>query len=539
MSGREHSSSQRDPDRPVLCAALLSSACAMLRDGGEVAEAIDRIETVLGTQVRDVAWQHGLLGMSVARPPGDRNANLFCLPHLLEILQDHAGRLPAAVVERVREATRLTVAFAERRWDEEVFDPHRDFKAYSNIFVLYCQALLLAGLHARDERLLRAAEGQWRRWHSHVAYYGIDEFCSPTYNDIIYTALRRMHGAARSEWMREQIRDVLDHVVALQYAIAHPRLGLPVCGASRDYRRFLSPGGGRLRLFDEEADGDGYVRPAAVRAEYAGRRWPHHVRGRATTWPFRFGCWQSEGAAVGTMTGGNYFPQQIHWMAAVGEAPDRRAVAWLPGGFAITNGFVAQRDAEALCVFARREVPYTRTQETVPDDRAAALLAERGFYRFGLGLSDGWDRVERAGPRLVTRAYGHTLVVQPFLIDGEQVRAMALRAERSKPRQCRQAFDEHLFDDEAAWFGCHVWLGAGAQPRPAVGVCVERADRRIEVRSDDGLAVRLFRQPAGEVTELYDEDWRTTPLLACPTGALWPGELAARSAARGAALSGG
>lgn len=35
----------------------------------------------------------------------------------------------------------------------------------------------------------------------------------------------------------------------------------------------------------------------------------------------------------------------------------------------------------------------------------------------------------------------------------------------------------------------------------------------------------LFQPPSGEFTELYDEDWRTTPLVESPMMTLWPGEL--------------
>jgi len=42
--------------------------------------------------------------------------------------------------------------------------------------------------------------------------------------------------------------------------------------------------------------------------------------------------------------------------------------------------------------------------------------------------------------------------------------------------------------------------------------------------------LRLFEHASGELTELYEEDWRTTPLLQCPSMELRPGEMTARAA---------
>ncbi len=63
-------------------------------------------------------------------------------------------------------------------------------------------------------------------------------------------------------------------------------------------------------------------------------------RGARGLLPFRFQTWQTRDAAMGSMTGGNYFPQQIHLMVAVGAAPEERATAFFQADpWNVLNGY--------------------------------------------------------------------------------------------------------------------------------------------------------------------------------------------------------
>jgi catechol 2,3-dioxygenase len=342
------------------------------------ARAVEIVDALLGLQVaEESASIYGQFPMRVGGRPGDLNAALFAMPRLIDLLDRGRGTMPPSLAERCAAAIRRAVVAAERRWDDEVFDPHRDHQAYTNIFLLYIQALTLGGSHDGDSRLLRKATGQWRRWFNHVAYHGIDEFASPTYNDIDYGALRGIREHTDDAGVRFEADLALDHLCALGHAITHPTLRLPVCGSSRDYRRFLRPGPCEPRIVRDAAAGT-YRAPAAVTREYRARAFPHTVRGRATTVPFRFQSWQVERAALGSMTGGNYFWQQIHCLAAVGRSATEREAVFLPGAYTPTGGYVSQAAGTALCVFNRLPQTLHRTQRRVPDARLAGAGGGRG-----------------------------------------------------------------------------------------------------------------------------------------------------------------
>jgi hypothetical protein len=48
---------------------------------------------------------------------------------------------------------------------------------------------------------------------------------------------------------------------------------------------------------------------------------------------------------------------------------------------------------------------------------------------------------------------------------------------------------------------------------------------KLMLDEPNGLAITLHLNPAGGDVEIYDQDWRTLPLLDCPEGTLKPGEL--------------
>jgi len=494
-------------------------------DEADISRATTIVDAIIGLQVDDLdARTHGQFPMGLGRRVGDLNATLFLMPHLIQLLANGAPKMPTQAARRYAACVQRGILAAERRWDEERFDLHRDHKAYTNIFLLYIQALLLAGNHYGDPRLSRKATAQWQRWFNHISYYGIDEFASPTYGNVDYSALKTIHEQSQDAQVRKESGAVLQHLSALVHAVTHPVLRLQVCGSSRNYRRFLSQEACETQCVREGPQSP--YTPDGVRDEYRDRSFPYTARGRATAVPFRFQSWQDRHAAVGTMTGGNYFWQQIHCMLAVGRNGSERAVAFIPGAYTPTSGYVCQRENTALCVFTRQPNTYHRTQSPMPDEEVHAF--QRGF---GIGLTANWSHRSAELGRLTLSAYGHEVDLVAFDIRGGQAHPVELpRVQHDDVGQgrfhpARVSFDALQFPPESTRFGCLLTVRQEGAPGTPLRVSCTEDHGTLSVRSDNGLSVRLFQQPSGEVTELYEDDWRISPLLECPTQTLHPGEL--------------
>ncbi len=98
---------------------------------------------VLDTQFFEPPWDYGRFPMLLPEDSRDLNAVLFLAPHLAEIHTHWLPVLPEALAERFRRAIAAAAVAVVRRWDDELFDVPRDYKAYSNIFILYILAPLL------------------------------------------------------------------------------------------------------------------------------------------------------------------------------------------------------------------------------------------------------------------------------------------------------------------------------------------------------------------------------------------------------------
>ena len=482
--------------------------------------ACDILRHVSGLQLVEPEWRYGQLPIRTERNYTDRNSNCFLMPFLLEVLTEHREQLPIDLRAEFATVVERATVFLERRWDNELFVPHRDGVLYTNIFLLYIQGLLLAAQYYDSERLLLKGKAQWRRWFNHVAYNGMDEFASPTYSRVDYEALTCIHELAPTARMREEARLVLDHLCTLQYAVSHPVLKMPVCGASRCYRRYLAPGNEGVPLVEAD-DAGPYRQPEAARREYAQRTFPHEASGRATAVPHRFQSWQVADAGMGSMTGGNYFPQNIHCIVAVGRSSEEKEVLTVPGSHTFRSGFCAQAGPNALCVFTRRPQYYNRTQYIRPDEWMDEVEEK---HPPSIGVSEGWDLREEPG-RLVANAYGRAVHVFPFMVDG--VDAVPAPLERKQLLVYHHSRTCYLFPQGPEWFGCAVVLATQDQEVPTPDLSFRIEEREARVTCGDALCLRLFLQPAGEVTQLYGDDWRATPLFNCPVGTLWPGEMAA------------
>ena len=529
-----HEPTQRigPPDGNIGFTYTLNYARLLLRRdrSGDRARAEIVLDSFLGLQFVEPAWRAGHLPIRPnSMAGGDLNANVFLVPILSGIYEEGLGKLSAKMQRRYRKRFSLAVEFLERRWDEEIFVVHRDHKLYTNIFVGWIEGLLLAGLALDDERLIRKAEGQWHRWFNHIAYTGIDEYLSPRYYEIGLASLLNIFERSRSPSMRREAQMVLDHYVIAQHAAHHPVLEMPVCGASRDYRAYFGPGGGKVAFVGQPALRS-YAPPEGVLEEYRKRAFPYELRGRATAVPYRFQSWQSETAGVGSSTGGVCFRQNVQCMVAVGEGPGERAVLTVPGEFSHTGGYVDQQGPEALCVFGREPDSYTRTQRRIPDGEVIEGTALGGRGRFspcGIGVSDGWKETRNEPGELVLEAYGHSVHISPFVVEGDRPRPVQL--EKKDVIVHDHDIQAYSFGDEPDWMGFHLALQKLKDRTDPPSFSIIREGRRTTYRCGDRFVVKLHALPTGEHRELYAEDWRTLPLFECPTQTLWPGELAARS----------
>ncbi len=487
------------------------------------------IEAVCALQKLEPSWKFGQFPMRADLAYHDRNSNLFLLPEMADLLKRYAARLPAPTARRLRDSFRRAMVFAERRWDEEIFDLHRDGVAYTNIFLLYVRAMFLGGAIECEERLWRKGEAQWRRWFNHVACYGLDEFCSPTYSRVDFEALTHLLRLARDEAMKGEVRLALDYLAATQLAATHPVLELPACGSGRDYRRYWAPREGRPWVM-MTPDDDVYALPEAARREFAGRVFPFEMSGRATGVPFRFRSYQESDALLGTMTGGHYFPQNVHVLAAVGRGPAEREILCLPGRHCFQSGFTAQAGLSALCFFTRAPNSYVRTQYIRPDAQTRRLHDD---WPLVVGVTPGWEEVECRPGRLTLRAWGRDAHVRCFALNGTKAEPVELARARMSGYQ--RDVEVYALPPEVEAVICLTGI-TGAKKRFAPSsASVRRKGSELRIASGK-LQLRLFEQASGELTELYEEDWRTTPLLRCPAMTLEPGALTARAANEFAAV---
>lgn len=417
---------------------------------------------------------------------------------------------PATQVAFIHSCKRLTEA-AKRRWDTEIFDIGRDFVAYSNIFALYVEALTLAGDRFDDPRLKKVAKSQWTRWYNHISFFGVDEFASPTYNRVIFKHLLNIHDYCRDERIRRETLEVMDHIYLLQSALTHPVLKVPVTGISRDYRNFLIQGDARSEVLVSRY-GD-YTPPQKAVAINENRKYPFEVVGKASITPFLFRSYQLQDAAMGSMTGGNYFWQQIHCMAAVGINENERAIAFVQGSYTPVNGFTDQRSTSTLCVYNRLPNYWHLTQW-----RRDLSEYKETFGEFGVGISTSWHEKEKAPDSIVLEAYGYDLFIFPFMIQDNEIRSCELvmkhrttTSHRYHPRP--RVYDEYVFPQEPDWFGAYITLAKSGSKVDNPGITYSNDDGIRTFATNMGHRVRLFVAEKGDTRQLFNEDPALIPLL--------------------------
>jgi hypothetical protein len=459
----------------------------------------------------------------------DLNASSFIIPHLIRLYSESADDMSPPVRDGLLNCIRLTADALRRRWDYEIFDVVRDHKRYTNIFVEYIRGLYIAGELLGDEDFILKAEGEWTRWFNHTSYEGIDEFMSPRYAEIAVDGLLGLLEVARCDRMCGEIRQVLDMYMWINHASHHPRLGMPICGSSRDYRRYVVPGNGQVG-FVGRAEFHGYPIPDEIQAEFQNRQFPFEFSGTSGMQPCRFKSWQTEDAGLGSSTGGNYFVQQNYCMAAVGKSATEREWMTMPYEDSLTNGFTHQIGNECFCVFGRYSNSYVRTQAKAADSVAEnrkPLGPRESIWHAGFSVTTGWERIACTEEEIVFSAYGYTLTIYPFKLEDGQLKPVALDCFAARiPGQDKEmvSVEQYAFPDEIDWMGAHVVLSKESHPgRPEFQW--SKDDSTVTFASDDAFSVNLFEIPTGDYRELYEGDPRTFPLFQTPDRCLWPGEL--------------
>jgi hypothetical protein len=509
----------RIPPLFTLAAEMLDTG-----DAADRAAALQLVDDLLTLQETDESSRAaGGFPQLLDGEPGDLNYTMFPVPPMVALARRHGAGLPAGLAARLEEAIRLGVLGTERRWAEETFDLHRSGNAYTNAFLAYVRALLVAGLYLEDARLQRTARAQWAKWFHEVSYYGIGEFVSDYYA-ADHEILKAIAQAAPDAQMAREVALAREHLDAVSRAVWHPRLQLPVSGMSRIKRTTLAQRTARAGVKFNFSPARFLGLPEAPPDD---RTYPYAVEGRATRVPFFFRSWQLPRAGLGTMSGGHYFRQQLLCMAAAGESPERRDVLFLPFNFLSLGGFSAQAGGRALCLFTRRPHSTLRINARLSDE---AIAAHTRRQVASVALTDGWSVAEEAAGRLVARAWGHAVTVDLFRLEGEAVRPVVPAAQPCRTlKPPSQPVTEYLFPEGDEWFGCLVQLAEGEAAGPPPGLQVQRERDRLRLEEGDDLRLDLHLFAHGEVLELHDRAWQTLPLLATPEQRLEPGELTVRA----------
>jgi hypothetical protein len=406
------------------------------------------------------------------------------------------------------------VEAAKRRWDHEIFDIYRDFTAYSNVFAMYIQTFTLAANRFNDARLRKMAKGQWIRWYNHISFFGIDEFASPGYNWVVFKALKDIYDYCYNESIQKETKEVMDHIYLLQSALTHPILKLPVTGISRDYRNFLEPGDARSEVLLQPVSG-AYTPPEKAVEWNENRKYPFEVIGKASLMPFIFKSYQLEDAAMGSMSGGACFQQQIHCIAAAGRNENERAVAFLQGSYTPVNGYADQIGTSTLCIYNRLPTYWHLTQKHGAIDMSTY---KETFGDFGIGITGNWKEKIKMPDRIVLEAYGYDLYIFPFAVHDEKIIPAELvlkhrttTSPRYHPRP--RVFDEYVFPDEPDWFGAYMTLVKSGSEVSKPEIEFINKDGIRTFKTGSGHQILLFIAEKGDTRQLYHVDPALIPLL--------------------------
>lgn len=472
------------------------------------------LNMILSFQVSDdsESGNYGLWPWSVGSVVKDKNVPLFHAHLMFVNLWDEQDKMSPKTRDTFLKACERILVVAERRYDEEIFELGREVVAYSNIFALYVQTLTLAADRFDSDRLRRKANIQWRRFYNNFKFYGISEFLSTTYYQVIFGALMDIKDFGHEARIAGEAKEMMDFLYLQQSAVTHPLLKLPVTGIARDYREFTKNNDARVEFLQH--DMEGYTPPAKAIEINNNRKYPFEVTGRTGALPFVYKSYQTPNAAMGSMSGwGNYYWQQIFCMASMGKNEKEKATLFIPGSYTPINGFTCQDRLSALCVFNRLPTMWHLTQW-----KGDLANYRETFGEFGVGFTDKFKQVSQTSERIVIQAYGYDIYIFPFEMGHGKIlpSSMELRKrDKTSPRyHTRPAhFNEYVFNEKPDWFGVVVKIVESGQrvERPEIHYKTENG---ICTFSTDGnLSVSVAQMEQGNSIQIRAEEVNLIPRL--------------------------
>jgi hypothetical protein len=468
-------------------------------------EKADRIlKAVTSNQVTDIeSGDYGLWawGKEKDLTIGDKNVPLFHAHAMLVDLWDLQEKMSFDTRAAYLLSCKRLVQAAERRWDEEIFELGRDCIAYSNVFTMYVEVLTVASERFNDARLKRMANTQWIRLYNHFKFYGVDEFLSSSYDDVIFKALFDIHNFALDERMKRESKEMMDYVYLQESAVTHPLLKLSVVGMGRDYRAFQKTGDVRVAFLKDSMPG--YVPPKQAKIINSNRTYPFEVVGKAGTWPFIFKSYQLKNAAMGSMSGGSYFWQQIHCMASVGKNENERATLFVPGTYTPNNGYTSQIAGSTLCVYNRLPTMWHITQW-----RNDLSKVKETMCLFGVGISNNWKEKKITDEEIVLEAYGYELHIFPFQLNLNKIEPFRLqlkqRTTTSPQYHSRPAlFQEYEFPNGPEWFGVYIVMAESGKKVISPKFSYSNKNNNTIFLSGLGHEVKLVYTEQGIYKQIY------------------------------------
>jgi hypothetical protein len=175
-------------------------------DAASVRQAAAIVEAVLETQELSPQHPHrgNWLWLAGDAEVADLNAVQFVLRALLPLLVQYGDRLPAVLLERCRQAVRLSLV------EEERMDVA---PTYTNIHIMSLLALLVGGEWLGDEHYIAVGKERWARWVRLTLQAGAPhEYNSPNYGGVDLSALAALIQLLHDPAVRLQARLIYERL---------------------------------------------------------------------------------------------------------------------------------------------------------------------------------------------------------------------------------------------------------------------------------------------------------------------------------------
>lgn len=364
------------PTRPSLDYAL---ALLERHAPGDAERAAQILPAVLRLQDTDpFSSTYGIWPWLLEEPlaqmaPPDRNWADFCGAKIAQMLHDHAGLLPPAVVASMRESLRL----ATREIRQRNVGPE-----YTNICVMGAGVCVAAGEILGDADLLRYGRERFQRMVAHTDRHGgFNEYNSPTYTTVVlFECERTLHLVAdpASRQAAETLRRVAWQTIADSF---HPGTQQWAGPQSRAYGDYTA--GSLLRYLGEQSGHPLVAHPKAGDPDDASR---YEVL-------FHLPCPDALRPRLAALPSD---PLELRRMFVQGDSPDQSIVGttWFTADACL--GSVNQGD------FWTQRRPLLAYWRTAADP---AVVLRMRFLHDGRDFASMGLRTEQQGPRAVTSVY--------------------------------------------------------------------------------------------------------------------------------------